>query len=131
MNDCLVEIATIHQKNRSVMRAKGTFERHEDGFTARYLQDGDDTTLTMAGGVLTMKRRGGTELDARFCSGEESQLLLRFGENEGVIPIRTSECFHHLQGDKTCVTLKYALVYPDQLQHFLLEITIQVISEDQ
>ena len=128
MNDCLVEIATIHEEKRSVLRVKGAFERREDGFVAIYPQDGDETTLVLAGDTLTMTRRGETELSAKFHVGEDTSLVLRFGEHEGSIPIQTFDCFHHLEGNnKTCVTLKYALVYPDHLQRFSLEI---VISEE-
>ena len=129
MYGCTIRIVTKTEDGDSVFEARGVFLRQIDGFRVRYHDGGDEVDLCLAGGVLTMDRRGEVGLSAVFEEGRDTQMITRLGDCEGRIPLKTSRLqFLDLHGDFS-VRLTYELRFEQDFSRFQLDIFIADLEE--
>lgn len=131
MKDCSVEIVTFTEGERSRFTAVGRLQEHSGGFTAVYPTQEDEAQLVFSEGALVMRRRGGSELHARFAAGEAGTLFVGVCGHAGDIPLETQICTARRTPDGWRVALKYRLRFEDEVRIFRLHIAVNIISEEQ
>ena len=89
------------------------------------------TGWELAGDTLVMHRRGGSELHARFRTGEAGEFRIGLMEQSGRIPLDTQICTARRTSDGWRVALKYCLRFEGEVRIFRLNIAVNIISEEQ
>ncbi len=131
MKTCRVEIVTFTEGERSRFTAVGQIAEHSEGFSAVYPAEEDEARLELAGDTLVMHRRGGSELHARFRTGEAGEFRIGLMEQSGRIPLDTQICTARRTSDGWRVALKYCLRFEGEVRIFRLNIAVNIISEEQ
>lgn len=131
MKGCNVEIVTFTEGERSRFTAVGRVQEHSGGFTAVYPTQEDEAQLIFSEGALVMRRRGGSELQARFAAGQTGALSVGVCGHAGNIPLETQICTARRTPDGWRIALKYRLRFEDEVRIFRLHIAVNIISEEQ
>lgn len=93
--------------------------------TARYAVDGDRGTVEIGAKEFAMERRGQLGLSARFRPGEVTEFGTVILGHTAKIPVRTDLYRVGYFPSEVCVTLGYALLFPKEIQHVELAITVK------
>lgn len=127
---CELKIVTESGGETSLFRSEGVFESADGGERARYFVEGDEGELFFSETFFENCRRGRCELKARFCEGEESEILLGSSDLMGKIPVRTTRYRIEKDGTERRIELCYDLLGLGNIQTFLLKIQIKFFSEE-
>ena len=126
---CNVRIAARSGGEERIFTGFGTLSLDPNGFTVHYEDGQDSIQLTFKDGVFFMERRGETDLSARFCLGEETEMQILLGEMRGALPIRTHILKKQDFSDHILCTLGYDLGEGGYSTPYLLQMQF-VFSED-
>ena len=121
---CKLKIVTESGGETSLFQAEGVFESADGGERVRYPVDGDEGELFFSETFFETCRKGECGLQARFCEGEESEMIIGSSNLTGKIPVRTTHYF--LQKDETqrYIELCYDLLGSENIQTFSLKIQL-------
>lgn len=121
---CELKIVTESGNDSSLFQSEGVFESAEGGERVRYQIEDDEGELFFSEAFFKTCRRGKCGLTARFCEGEESEMIIGSSNLTGKIPVRTTH--YHLQKDGTnrYIELCYDLLGSENIQTFSLKIQI-------
>ena len=118
---CSVRIATKAGGEERIFTGFGTLSFGTEGFSVRYKDGQDSILLTFKGGDFFMDRRGETNLSARFCLEEETEMQIFLGDMRGALPIRTQILKITQFPDKILCSLDYFLGAGEQKTPFSLQ----------
>lgn len=130
MYHCSVRIVTQTEENVSEVCASGRFQQVSQGFQVFYLQDGDEVTVRVGRDSFSMKRSGGTELEAEFSPSARSRVALCWNGFRGEIPVQTREYTLTESENGFTAELYYALGEGHQTQIFKIKFIIIGILEE-
>ena len=108
----------------SLFEAPGVLEETTDGTLVRYLIEGDDGELLISDTALQMHRRGRCALQATFCEGEETQMILGDLSLHATIPVRTTRYLLQRAETGASIELCYELFNTKNIQVFSLKIQL-------
>ena len=124
MRGCELIIITESGGESTLFEAKATLEEEREGVKVRYLIDGDEGELLFSENSVSMTRRGKCGLQATFCEGENTQMLLGDAALHGAIPVRTTHYSSQKDAAKIYADLCYELFGADNIQMFSLKIQV-------
>ena len=124
MSGCQIKIITESGGERSLFEAAGVFEREDAGERVRYAVDGDDGELFFSKSRFEMCRRGKCGIEATFCEGKETRMILGDHVLHGSIPVRTTRYLLQKEGKKRNIELCYELFAAEHIQTFSLKIQV-------
>lgn len=127
---CELKIVTESGGETSLFQSEGVFESVDGGERVRYIIESDEGELFFSETFFENCRRGNCELKARFCQGEESEILISSSDHTGRIPVRTTRYRLEKDGSERCIELCYDLLGLKNVQTFLLKIQIIFFSEE-
>lgn len=125
---CNVLIITKEDGRESTFRTRGSIFRNNDCFHVLYRQESDKVLLRGNANFLEMKR--GQLLTLCFRPRETTSATLKIGDREGSFSVYTSN-LSFFDTDEIRIFLDYELQFPQDIQKFSLQISIQSISEEQ
>lgn len=126
---CNVRIAAKSGGEERIFTGFGTLSLDPNGFAVHYEDGQDSIELTFGNGVFCMERRGETNLSARFCLGEETEMQILLGEMRGALPIRTHILKKQDLSDHIHFTLGYDLGEGEYSTPFLLQMQFHFSEE--
>ena len=129
-SSCELKIVTESGGETALFQAEGVFERADGGEKVRYPIEGDEGELFFSETFFETCRSGECALKARFCEGEESEMLLGSSDFTGKIPVRTTRYELHKDGTMRDIELCYELLGSETIQTFSLKIQIVFFSEE-
>ena len=130
MRSCELKITTESGEGISTFAAKATFEKGEEGDKVRYRIDGDAGELAFTDASLTMCRRGKCGLQATFCVGQQTQMVLGDASLQGSIPLNTTHYFLQKDNRKISIELCYELFAAENILTYSQKIQL-IFSEEQ
>ncbi len=126
---CRVRIVTETGGERRVFTGFGTLSFGAEDFSVRYGDGQDSISLSYKDGDFFMDRRGETNLSARFCLDEETEMQIFLGDMRGALPIRTHILKKTQCSDKILFSLDYFLGAGEQQTPFSLQMEF-IFSEE-
>lgn len=130
MCGCELKIITQCGGETSLFQTEGAFEAADGLERVRYSIEGDEGELFVSETSITTRRRGECSLQARFCEGEETEMILTSSAHTGKIPVRTKRYRLEKEGTERRIELLYDLLGLDNIQTFSLNIQIIFFSEE-
>ena len=124
MCGCQIKIITESGGERSHFEAAGVLEKEDAGERVRYPVEGDEGELFFSENCLQMSRCGKCGLQATFCEGKETEMILGDGGLHGSIPVRTTRYLLQKEGSKRDIELCYELFGAKNIQKFSLKIQL-------
>lgn len=129
MDKCEITIRTLSEGKLSVSRSSGYAQRTAEGVLLQYRQEGDCVELEAGRGFLTVRREGNVCYSAFYSTQREGELVLRLGDGEGRVPVRTYRCETQTDGG-IGVRLDYEIRYPGRSQKISMKIAVKISSEE-
>ena len=126
---CNVRVAARSGGEERVFTGFGTLSMDSNGFAVHYEDGQDSIELTLRNGVFCMERHGETNLSARFCLGEETEMQILLGDMRGALPIRTYILKKQDFSDKILLTLGYRLGEGEHSTPFYLQMQFSFSEE--
>ena len=121
---CELKITTKSGGSEALFQTQGVFEEDKERERVRYSIEGDEGELVFSENSLTMRRRGKCGLQADFCEGAETEMLLLESALQGKIPVRTT-CYRlQKEQSKRTIQLGYELFTAGNIQTFSLKIQV-------
>ena len=124
ISSCELKIVTESGNETSLFQSDGVFERADGGERVRYQIEGDEGELFFSETFFETCRRGECTLSARFCEGEESEMMIGSSSLTGKIPVRTTRYLLKKDGTNRYIELCYGLLGSENIQTFSLKIQI-------
>ncbi len=126
---CNVRIVTKTGGEERVFTGFGTLSLGAEDFSVHYEDGQDSIELTYRGGDFFMERRGETNLSARFCLNEATEMQILLGEMRGALPVSTHILKKTDFSDKILLALGYRLGEGEHSTPFYLQMQFAFSEE--